>query len=277
MQAPKPPAQPAPAPRKRAVPDEVVELLWYDDDATERLRRRWRKLCDALAFSPRDDQHDLATKNPKEARNHHTHFGVLTEANLDTADSLRRTLREAISERGRFTPPLVLVPGTLRFPFDEVATLRATHAVVKPLAGDDKKLRAVLTQVEELLASPLLTGSTETVSNFNKLLRKRYDSSRRTITIEYLDETVQRLLLEQRHYQKRTLFGGEQIRGLLSVRGSDKQVPTYLPESLSKKLPMLTSMHVRVIAETHIKQDQYEKHPHALRVVTLGRVIKVEA
>ncbi len=272
------PAQPAQrATPRRRVPDEVVELLWYDESATERLRRRWRPLCEELAFAPRDDHHDLATQDPKTARDHHTHFGVLTEGPLEGADGLRRTLREAISEQGRFTPPLALVGGVLRFPFDEVAVLRATHAMLKPIAGDDKKLKSTLTQVEELLASPVLSGSTDTVSNLTSVLRKRYDATRRTITLEYIDETIDRLMLEQRCYQKRTLFGAEQIRALLTLRGADKPVPTYLPATLANTLPMLHSIPVRVIAETHIKQDQYEQHPHALRVITLGRVIKVEA
>ena len=42
--------------------------------------------------------------------------------------------------------------------------------------------------------------------------------------------------------------------------------------NLTKKLPMFQTMRVRIIAEAHLQQDQYETHPSALRVVALGRV-----
>jgi hypothetical protein len=274
-----PPPQPQreEAPRARLVPDEVVELLWFDADATPRLRRRWPKLCEDLEFAPRDDIHDLAIADPRRARAHHIHFGILTEARLDNHDGLRVALRHAISDRGRFTPPLVLLGGSLRFPFDDVEILRATHAVVKPLAGEDKKLKAALQQVEELLATPLLSGSTETVRNFTQVLKKRYEATQRALPLDYLNDTVERMLLEQRRYQKRLLFGAPHIRALLTLPGSDKLIPTYLPEQLDKQLPMLEAMSSRVIAEAHVKQDQFEQNPFALRAVTLGRVIRVEA
>jgi hypothetical protein len=261
---------------KRRVPDEVVELLWFDEAATPRLRRRWPKLCDRLDFEPRDDDHDLVGDDPQKARQHHTHFGVLTEAPTGDAAALRGALREAISEQGRFTPPLVLLNGELRFPFDAIEVLRATAATVKPVAGDDKKLMAALDQVDELLQTPLLSGNTETVANFTKHLRKLYKESRRSLSVNYLDDTVERMLLEQRRYQKRTLFGEPTIRALLRVGRDDKGIPTYLPEDLADKLPMMTTLAVRLIAEGHVRQDQYEAHPHALKVVTLGRVIRLD-
>ncbi len=262
--------------KPRRVPDEVTELLWFSEEATPRLRRRYKALCERLDFEPRDDAHDLATDDKARARHHHTHFGVLTEGACDDAAGLRRALREAISERGRFTPPLVILRGALRFPFEALEILRATAAVVKPVAGDDKKLKSALEQVDELLSTPLLGGSAETVTNFVSHLRKLYRDSRRALSIDYLDETVERMLLEQRKYQKRTLFGSSWIRALLALDDQDRGIPTYLPEELDNKLPMMVTFNARLIAEAHVKQDQYETHPHALRVITLGRAIKVE-
>jgi hypothetical protein len=261
--------------KQKQVPDEVVELLWFDDQSDGRLRRRWPKLCDKLDFAPRDDDHDLDSSDPK-ARGHHTHFGVLTEASPTDESGMRFALRENISQTGRFTPPLVLLRGLLRFPFEAVEILLATAAVVTPVAGDDKKLRAALEQVNELLDTPLLSGSAETVTNFVNHLRKLYRDSRRALSIDYLDATVERMLLEQRKYQKRTLFGGSWIRAILALQAHDKGIPCYLPEELEKTLPMMTTFNTRLIAEVHMKQDQFETHQHALRVITLGRAIKVE-
>jgi hypothetical protein len=174
---------------------------------------------------------------------------------------------------GRFTPPLVVLRGKLRFPFEALEILRATAAVVTPVAGDDKKLNSALEQVKELLDTPLWSGAAETVTNFVGHLRKLYRESRRALSIDYLDETVDRTLLEQRKYDKRTLFGGSWIRALLSLDERDKGIPIYLPEELDKRLPMMTSFNARLIAEAHVRQDQFETHPHALKVVTLGRVV----
>lgn len=262
--------------KRDRIPDEVIELLWFDGDATKRLRKSWPELCDRLEFEPRDDRHDSSSDDPAEARRHHLHFGVLTEARTNQVSELRHALREAISASGRFTPPLVVLKGTLRFPFDAIETLRATAATVKPVSGDDKKLEEALQQVDELLQTPLVSGNTETVKNFTKHLRTLYQDSRRSLSIEYLDETVERMLLEQRRYQRRTLFGGPCIRALLATRKDDKGLPTYLPDDLADKLPMMTSFEARIVAEGHVRQDQYEAHPHALRVVTLGRLIRFD-
>jgi len=266
-----------PKPKAQRPTRETVELLWFDEEATDRLRRRWPKLCDDLDFAPRDDRHDLSTSDPKRARDHHTHFGVLTEARATDRFSLVQELREAVSETGRFTPPLVVLRGQLRFPFEDVEILRATAASVAPIAGEDKKLKEALSQVKELVDTPLLAGSGETVRNFTNHLRKLFEQSRRALSLDYLDETVQRVLLEQRRYQKRTLFGADWIRALFTSKGDakDQAIPCYLLELLDKQLPTMSHFETRLIAEAHVKQDQYESHPYALRVVALGRVVKI--
>jgi hypothetical protein len=264
-------APPNHAPPKHA-PTEVVELLWFDEEASGRLRRRYSRLADELEFAERDARHDLDRDDPR-GRDHHLHFGMLTALAVQDTSGMRLALREAVSETGRFTPPLVVLRGKLRFPFEPLEILRATAAVVTPVAGDDKKLKSALDQVKELLETPLLSGSAETVTNFVSHLRKLYRESRRALSLDYLDETVDRTLLEQRKYDKRTLFGGNWIRALLSLDERDKGVPIYLPEELDKSLPMMTSFNARLIAEAHVRQDQFETHPHALKVVTLGRIV----
>jgi hypothetical protein len=261
----------------RRLPSEVVQLIWHDPEATERLRATFPQLCNALEFAPRDSRHDLPDRDPARARAHHLHFGVVTESEPVDARGLEQALRDAVSETGRFTPPLCVLRGLLRFPFDEVEVLRATAAALMPITGEDKKLGAALEQVKELLATPLVAGSSETVANFTRHLRKLYESTRRTLPVEYLDDTVERMLLGERRYQKRTLFGGTWIRALLALgAAADKPIPAYLPEGLATQLPMMVAFNARLVAEAHVKQDQYEPHPHALRVITLGRAIKVE-
>jgi hypothetical protein len=95
----------------------------------------------------------------------------------------------------------------------------------------------------------------------------------------YLEAHTERLLLEQRYYQKRTLLGQEWIRALLTPSGAaaGEAIPTYLPERLSKELPMFQRFRARAVVEARLQLDQFEVHPSALRVVALGRVVPMPA
>src|SRR5690606_24163783 len=135
--------------------------------------------------------------------------------------------------------------------------------------------KATLDQIGELDESPLLRGSLETVKRFTDQLRKHYRDGRRTLSAEYLEETVGRVLLEERRYARRKLFGGEVVRALFHLRGDGRAITCYLPEAAAERLPMLPEIGARIVAEVHVKQDQYDPSAHVLRVVTLGRVIDV--
>ena len=99
-------------------------MLWHDRDATMAMRKRWRKLCTELDFSPPDPVHDLPTDDPQQARDHHTHFGVLTQVEPVDRGGLRVLLQQSVSEDGRFTPPLCALDGELRVSFDPIEALR---------------------------------------------------------------------------------------------------------------------------------------------------------
>jgi hypothetical protein len=111
------------------------------------------------------------------------------------------------------------------------------------------------------------------VERITRELKEQLAHSNRNVTHGDLDLHTERVLLEQRHYQRRKVFGAESIRALLHAGSAEHLIPTYLPKALSETLPMMTSMRVRMLAEAHFQQDQYESHPHALRVVGLARVV----
>lgn len=250
-----------------------VELLWFDRNASERLRRSWQRLCDELDFAPRDPSHDLASSDAALRRDHHQHFGVLTQARSGDYHSLEPTWRDALGAMGHFTPPMVLLEGTLRFHFDALEHLKAMAAMMRPITKGDRKMFDALAQVDELETSPVLGGDSRTVASIADHLRKNYRASRRALSLDYIEQASRRAVLEGRHYTTRTLFGSEQIRALCDVKGGDTPVPTYLPKDLALHLPLLSQLDARLIAELHVRQDQFEKHPFALKVVTLGRLI----
>ena len=256
---------------------DIVELLWLDRAATKKLRSRFASECEELEFAPRDRHHDLDTDDRELARDHHAHFGLLMSVTPIGAPELRERLREAVSESGRFTPPLVAVQGELSLPFDPIEILRATSAAVAPIAADDKKLKEGLVKVDELLASPLAAVAADGTSHVLDHLRKLYRESRRQLPPNHLDELVERTMLEQRRYMRRTLLGGAFLRAVIALPagGTRELLPVYLPAELAEKLPMMTSFRARVLAEAHLRQDQYESCRHALRAVTLGRVVEL--
>ena len=63
------------------------------------------------------------------------------------------------------------------------------------------------------------------------------------------------------------------IRGLLSVSGGPTPVPTYLPEAVSRQLPLYPSFKACVLAFITAPQDQNEAHPAALQVIAIGRTL----
>ena len=284
------PAPSKPAPPSKAVPSrtatltgasrpppaDVLDLLWFDPDALPRIRARFSALIDELEFEPLDPRHDLPVDDPNASRDRHHAFGVMTQAPLTEAAGISRAMVEAISDKGRFTPPVVVLSGELRFPFDEVEHLKAAAAAAKPLAKDDKRLTDLIDTVNELAGTPLLQGSPGAIDSLLKDLSSAVSQSKRPLPVKFLDAHLERVLLEQRRYQKRTVFGAPMLRGLFTPAGSSAALPAYLPESVADRLPLVVQMKVRLIAEATASQDQYESHPQALRVVALGRAMAVD-
>jgi hypothetical protein len=280
---PSKPVAPSKAPSRTATltgsskpPADVLDLLWFDPDALPRIRARFSALIDELEFEALDPRHDLPVDDPKASRDRHHAFGVLTQAPMTDAAGVSRAMLDAISDRGRFTPPVVVLSGELRFPFDEVEHLKAAAAAAKPLAKDDKRLGDLIDTVNELAGTLLLQGSPGAIDSLLKDLSSAVSQSKRPLPVKFLDAHLERVLLEQRRYQKRTVFGAPMLRGLFTPTGSSAALPAYLPESVADKLPLVVQMKVRLIAEASSSQDQYESHPQALRVVALGRAMAVD-
>jgi hypothetical protein len=209
---------------------------------------------------------------PQEVRDRRKVLKVLARGERSTAAGISRTVAGALSEDGTLEPPLVLVGGELIFPFDELETLKATVTAVSPLVAGDKKLKEVVDTVNELLKTPWLSRSGSVAEGLTTRIKEAFAQGNRVLPPSYLESHTERVLLEERHYQKRTIFGQTWIRSLFVPASSQDPIPAYLPESLSKQLPMFQRLKARLIAEVHLQQDQYESHSSALRVVALARV-----
>lgn len=255
---------------------EIVELLWFDPKSPARIRTRWPVLMNDLAFEPLDPRHDLPAEDPEDARDRHDVFGVLTEGEAQTGGSIGQAVREAVSAKGRFTPPLILVAGELRFPFDEIETLKAVVAVVSPMATSDKRLKELLDAAGEILATAYLQSSTGVVDRLTNQIKEQAGQANRGIAASQIESNVERVLLQQRKYQVRRVFGEECIRAQLAASSAkESPVPVYLPKSLQDALPMYPGLKARIIGEACLRQDQYEATAFAIRAVALGRVSRI--
>ncbi|HZF48971.1 MAG TPA: DUF2169 domain-containing protein [Polyangiaceae bacterium] len=179
---------------------------------------------------------------------------------------------ETVGEGGTLEPPLMLFSGELEFPFDELETLKATVAAAQPLAASDKKLKEVLDLVGEMMKTPL-QGAPEVVDGLVTSVKEAWSKANRMLPATYIDTHTTRVLLEQRHYQKREILDDMWIRALLSLPDLDAPVPAYIPGKLAKRLPLFKRFSARLIVEVLPQQDQYETNSIALRSLALARVV----
>jgi hypothetical protein len=270
-------------------PREILKLIWSESVCVPRLRRitAFRRIITELDLSPPEDpgaEALLDEESPEVQDRRRVHEVLARGAALDGA-GLRQVFDDTLFGKARFEPPLVLVVGELELPFDEVETLKATMTALAPLSAVDKKLKEALDAASELLKAPSLQASGGIARGALERLREAFAQARHGLPPDYVDASTERILLQERRYQKRPVFGQSSIRGLLHVAeatqgasgskpaGSAVPIPTYLPESLTSSLPMFRRFKVRLLAEADLREDQYEVCPMALRALALGRVM----
>ncbi|HVY47297.1 MAG TPA: hypothetical protein VHB21_15520, partial [Minicystis sp.] len=265
-----------PLARSNASPRELVELVWFDERALAPLRAtpRWAEILASIQ-PPKpaigyDD--DPPPEEPAEAKDRRDVFGVLTLGAPESPDELEELVESSAGDRGTFTPPLALVAGELAFPFDELETLRATLTAVAPFTPADKKLKELVDTVNELLKTPWLQSSGSVTEGLLQRVRDAFAAQNRGLSPGQLDAHTERILLEQRHFQRRTVFGAPHLRALLSPAPAGPPVVAYLPEALATKLPMYQRLRARLVVEVNLPQDQFEASPMSLRALALGRV-----
>ena len=275
--APKPSA---PVPSKRASsprlePEGAIQLVFHDTDSMPRIRRtpRWRSLLLDLEKRPPDpDLEDPAfAKDPSEVEDRREIFEILARGAPAIAIEINEALVAAVRDDGKLVPPLLLASGELQLPFDEIETLRATVTTVTPLAGNDENLRASIDIARQFLAIPGLVTAPAVAEGLTARIREAWNQGKRMVAPAYLDTQTERALTEQRHYQRRTVFGGTHLRALLHAGGTSP-IPTYLPESVAKVLPLYPRFKVRFVVEVHLQIDPYETNQVALRGLALARV-----
>jgi hypothetical protein len=276
-------AEAAGAQAAREPPRDHVDLLWFDAAALPRIRAD-KVLGEARPPKPPPTwlKEQPGQREPQEAKDRREVLAFLSRGRaLEELAAIGQAASAAYQADGTYVAPLALVAGELAFDFDEVETLRAILTVTGPFLGGDKKLREVTggaveaLKIEGRLPSDIAEG-------FSRRIEEAFAQGQRSVAPGYLDTRVERILLEGRRYQKKTLFGEPRLRALLTFPGgaagsgptASGPVPTYLPEALSKHLPLYRRFKARAIVELRPQEDQYETHADALLVLVLGRLLR---
>jgi hypothetical protein len=214
-----------------------------------------------------------AQKEPQEVRDRSDIVRALTRGQILDAQGMSQALEAAFDEDGLFTPPVALISGELTFTFDELEALKATITVVSPFIGTDKKLRDTVAAAVELIKAEWRAPG-DVAEGFTSRVKEAFAQASRALTPNYLQSSVDKLLLEGRHYQRKTLLGEPRVRAYLDVPGGSAPLPLYLPDALAPRLPLFKQLRARAIVEIHLQEDQHEASSEALLAVALGRSVR---
>jgi hypothetical protein len=267
---PSPVAAEQPAPRA----DEILELLWFDAESVPRMRRNraWKPILTALEQRPvdRDLDDPALAAEPMEMEDRREVFEILANAAPEDAGGVDRALDAAVRKDGKFVAQLAMFAGQIELRFDELSALKATVATAAPfVTPTDEALKTAVESAKGLLEGADELTPPSLAEAATKRVREAFAAPKRAVPETHLADQTDRVLLTQRRYEKRVVFGGAHLRCLLRMEGTS--VPAYLPESLAKKLPMYQRFGVRLVAEVHQQADQYESYHASLRVVALAR------
>lgn len=274
--APSAASSPDPTPAKASTSSrsEHTQLLWHDRESMDRVRAHFEELVDELEFVEPDPRRDLLVDDPAAAKDHHHCLGILSRAKPSGARGLQEAFAEA-GQEGAFVPPIVLTEGELRPSFDEVKRLELLVALLTPLCRGDDKLRTELDEVSKLFDNPVGLRVGDTAERIARELKALFSSKHRAV-VDGLDDKIERLLLEDRAFAVRPVFGADHVRASLKCRDDDASVVVYLPEEAAKDLPLFPSFSCRLLGEVHPQQDALESQPLTLLTVAVGRLLRAE-
>jgi hypothetical protein len=199
-------------------------------------------------------------------------FEVLARGSAVDEPGLNQALERAVRDDGRLVPPLVLVDGEVRLLFDELETLRATLTIAAVFAAGDDPLKAAIAEARELLRTPDLRSPPSVTEGYITRVQEAMKRAKRGPTPGYLEEQTERVLVEARHYQRRTVYGAPHLRAQIQIGNGARPWPLYIPEAAATRLPMFARFTARILAEASLQENQYEAHPAALRAAAIARV-----
>jgi hypothetical protein len=240
----------------------ILELLWLEPESLARIRARagWSGFFEGPA------------PGGAEAHARAAIAALLGHGQPSDREGLDQALDAALSPERTFSPPLVLLEGHLQLAFDPVSWLEVAVTIATPRAATDAALRRAVETAHDLLKLPWRKGLGAIAGGVIAQLREALGQTQGSPE-EVFDSLVTQALLEERCYERRTVFGSPRLRGVLGLDGDPLHLRAYLPQALASELPMFERFPVRMIAEAHLPQDEGDLAAGVvLRVVALGRM-----
>jgi hypothetical protein len=255
--------------------ESISRLLWFDPASVRGIceKPEWRQLLRGTYSGDEADTTPSPTTKGEDGNASEHVYDVIARGTPARAHTIEAAVAELAASGRNFVAPLVLSAGQLYFNFDEIAMLRATLTVITPYLSGDAELAQLAADARAFLDLPWLESGGGTADELTARLRDTFNNVSRPLPPGYLEAQAQRIVVEERRFQRRRLQGRSWIRCSFVPIKSRASIPTYLPDSLAQDLPMLQHFETRLIAEAHLYQDQYESHPIALKVVALTRVV----
>lgn len=282
---------------------ESLQLVWFNRARTKTLSTdpRFDALLTTLdvqgSDADLDREEDAADVANDEERNQV--FEIMARGPLATEDDLASMLAASTRPDGRLFQPVVLVAGTMVFPFDEIATLKATVSAATPHAGENLAVKEALDTARSFLALTDLPRSGGVAMALSTRIHEAMEQARLVPTGTLRDQ-VKKALLGTRSLQQREVLGEPHDRALLQLtatgspesdppmpRGQQRSrrpegrsvvpLPVYLAKGLSSQLPPSDRLHVRILAYLHPALDASETHALALHPLALVTVTKALA
>jgi len=248
----------------------VVDLLTFEPKIAPRLRsmKRLTSLWAAMPkakspLSPDEPQRPAADPDREIV------LRVLSCAEGQSPAEMRRALGESLDDLSDLDPPLVVCAGELFPKFDDLDTLRVSVAVASSVAGTDKRMLGAIAVAQEAL-SATLPPAPETLRNLAKQMETA--SAALNVPPRFLVNHVERILVENRNYKRRTILGALRVRADLVFSTGDV-FPLYLLDDAAKSLPLLPSFPVTAVCEVRPREDMAEVQTEALLCMALGRVL----
>jgi hypothetical protein len=250
----------------------VVSLVDFDPAIVPRLRRmkRFAAALQPRVRTKRAQSADTPHQEPRDERSEV--LRALSFARPDDAAEVRRALADSLDDPDELDRPLVLVTGELRPTFDELETLGATVAVVKQVAGADKKVLASLALGESALSAPIAPPPKTALG-----LARQIEQAASSLQLppRYVSIEAERVLLEGRKYKRRTILGAPRVLAELQLpNGGGAPMTMYLSDAAATSLPLLVAFSAIALCEVIAREDFAETQEEALLAVAFGRVLR---
>ncbi len=272
------PSPPPPAPRPKSDPPlragVGLDLLWFDTPSVPRFRTAPNLRA---ALGNRKDvawgESDASVREPQETLDRADVQRILARTKALEAPDATRMLERSFDDDGNFQPTLAVIAGELQIAFEKHDLLAAILAVGAPLATNDKRLKDAIGSASEI-AKLGASAPPDVLDGTLLRVREAFDAAYRSMAQAYLDSRAERVLLIERRFAERSVFGEKRVRGEFVHSGASAPVPCYLPQALAARWPLLPRLRVRVIAELRYREDGDETHAEALVAFAVARELK---